>query len=80
VKNGDGVEQRDPDVGGRLPAEHGHGTEYVAPQATRSRWEAMDPLNVFNPGVGGLSVAPRYGRGGGDDVDCEEEGRVMANK
>ena len=67
-------------LGGRLPAEHGHGTEYVAPQATRSRWEAMDPLNVFNPGVGGLSVAPRYGRGGGDDVDCEEEGRVMANK
>ena len=50
------------DMGGRLPAEHGHGTEYVAPEATRQRWQAMDPLNVFNPGVGGLSVEKGYGR------------------
>ena len=49
-------------MGGKLPAEHGHGTEYVAPDATRRRWEKMDPLNVFNPGVGGLSVQRRYGR------------------
>jgi hypothetical protein len=33
----------------------------------------MDPLNVFNPGVGGMSVAPRYGRGGVDE-------QVVANK
>ena len=49
-------------MGGKLPAEHGHGTEYNAPEATRRRWEEMDPLNVFNPGVGGLSVERRYGR------------------
>ena len=49
------------DMGGKLPAEHGHGTEYVAPEATRKRWKAMDPLNVFNPGVGGLPVARCYG-------------------
>jgi len=48
-------------MGGRLPAEHGHGTEYKAPAETRARWQAMDPLNVFNPGVGGLSVERRYG-------------------
>lgn len=50
------------DMGGKLPAEHGHGTEYVAPEATRRRWQAMDPLNVFNPGVGGLSVERSYGK------------------
>ena len=41
--------------GGSLPAEHGHGTEYVAPPETRQRWMKMDPRNVLNPGVGGLS-------------------------
>jgi FAD/FMN-containing dehydrogenase len=35
--------------GGKLLAEHGHGTEYVAPEETRHRWKAMDPLNVMNP-------------------------------
>ena len=49
-------------MGGKLPAEHGHGTEYVAPEPARKRWEAMDPLNVFNPGVGGLSVERSYGK------------------
>jgi D-lactate dehydrogenase (quinone) len=49
-------------MGGKLPAEHGHGTEYVAPEATRRRWQVMDPLNVFNPGVGGLSVERKYGK------------------
>ena len=49
-------------MGGKLPAEHGHGTEYVAPKETQMRWQAMDPLNVFNPGVGGLSVERRYGK------------------
>lgn len=47
-------------MGGRLPAEHGHGTEYAAPEATRHRWQAMDPLNVFNPGVGGLPLKRLY--------------------
>ena len=45
---------------GKLPAEHGHGTEYHAPEATRKRWMLMDPLNVFNPGIGGLSTKYRY--------------------
>lgn len=49
------------ECGGRLPAEHGHGTEYHAPVATQKRWKAMDPLNVLNPGVGGLSTKPGYG-------------------
>ena len=45
---------------GKLPAEHGHGTEYHAPEEAQQRWKKMDPLNVFNPGVGGLSTKFRY--------------------
>jgi len=45
---------------GKLPAEHGHGTEYVAPKATQDRWKRMDPLNVMNPGIGGLNSNPQY--------------------
>lgn len=48
------------DFGGKLPAEHGHGTEYVAPPVTQKRWKAMDPSNVLNPGVGGLPTTPHY--------------------
>ena len=48
--------------GGKLPAEHGHGTEYIAPQETQKRWMKMDPLNVMNPGIGGLSDLPKYER------------------
>mmetsp|Transcript_11706 Transcript_11706/g.18019 ORF Transcript_11706/g.18019 Transcript_11706/m.18019 type:complete len:88 (+) Transcript_11706:573-836(+) len=47
-------------TGGKLPAEHGHGTEYHAPHKTQARWKKMDPLNVFNPGVGGLSYKYKY--------------------
>jgi D-lactate dehydrogenase len=48
------------ECGGKLPAEHGHGTEYHAPEKTRQRWKDMDPLNVMNPGIGGLSSKYRY--------------------
>jgi D-lactate dehydrogenase len=48
--------------GGALPAEHGHGTEYSAPKDTRERWMRMDPMNVLNPGVGGLSSQLFYGK------------------
>ena len=48
-------------MGGKLPAEHGFGTEYKAPEEVKRRWRKMDPLNVMNPGVGGLPVARRYG-------------------
>jgi len=48
------------DCGGKLPAEHGHGTEYAAPKETQERWKKMDPLNVLNPGIGGLSEKARY--------------------
>ena len=48
--------------GGKLPAEHGHGTEYKAPTETRARWEKMDPTNSLNPGVGGLSYDLNYGK------------------
>lgn len=47
---------------GRLPAEHGHGTEYHAPADTQKRWMKMDPCNVMNPGVGGLSTKYRYAK------------------
>lgn len=48
--------------GGKLPAEHGHGVEYHAPESSQKRWMAMDPLNLFNPGVGGLPTLPKYGK------------------
>lgn len=48
------------ECGGKLPAEHGHGTEYIAPPETQERWRRMDPLNVLNPGVGGLSEKSLY--------------------
>lgn len=48
------------ECGGKLPAEHGHGTEYTAPKTTQSRWMQMDPLNVLNPGIGGLATGFRY--------------------
>lgn len=48
------------DCHGKLPAEHGHGTEYHAPEPTQKRWMKMDPLNVMNPGVGGLASTYRY--------------------
>lgn len=46
--------------GGKLPAEHGHGTEYKAPPETQERWKKMDPLNALNPGIGGLSEKYKY--------------------
>eukprot|EP00929_Paragymnodinium_shiwhaense_P023701 TRINITY_DN14781_c0_g1_i1.p1 TRINITY_DN14781_c0_g1~~TRINITY_DN14781_c0_g1_i1.p1 ORF type:complete len:663 (+),score=158.98 TRINITY_DN14781_c0_g1_i1:125-2113(+) len=48
------------EAGGKLPAEHGHGTEYKAPSDTQQRWKKMDPLNVMNPGVGGMSNYKNY--------------------
>jgi len=47
-------------LGGKLPAEHGHGTEYKAPADTQERWKKMDPLNVMNPGVGGTPSFKAY--------------------
>lgn len=46
--------------GGKLPAEHGFGTEYTPPLDTTKRWQKMDPLNVMNPGIGGLSSKFKY--------------------
>ncbi len=48
-------------LGGALPAEHGHGVEYVAPPETLQRLRKMDPTNSFNPGVAGDATAPNYG-------------------
>mmetsp|Transcript_34057 Transcript_34057/g.45004 ORF Transcript_34057/g.45004 Transcript_34057/m.45004 type:complete len:654 (+) Transcript_34057:103-2064(+) len=47
-------------LAGKLPAEHGHGTEYKAPADTQQRWMKMDPTNTMNPGVGGLSYTKDY--------------------
>eukprot|EP00931_Biecheleriopsis_adriatica_P036499 TRINITY_DN21021_c0_g1_i1.p1 TRINITY_DN21021_c0_g1~~TRINITY_DN21021_c0_g1_i1.p1 ORF type:complete len:660 (+),score=124.30 TRINITY_DN21021_c0_g1_i1:159-1982(+) len=47
-------------IGGKLPAEHGHGTEYAAPEDTKARWMKTDPSNVMNPGVGGTSFKKNY--------------------
>jgi len=46
--------------GGKLPAEHGIGLEYKAPDDTRSRWMSMDPSNTMNPGIGGLPSTKDY--------------------
>jgi D-lactate dehydrogenase len=46
--------------GGKLPAEHGHGTEYNAPQEVQERWMIMDPNNIMNPGVGGTKYTKDY--------------------
>jgi len=48
------------DLGGKLPAEHGHGTEYKAPKEMQDRWKKTDPLNAMNPGVGGTSSYKKY--------------------
>lgn len=48
-------------LGGAIPAEHGHGTEYEAPDDAKARWMRMDPTNMFNPGIGGMSAEPNYG-------------------
>jgi D-lactate dehydrogenase len=48
------------DTGGKLPAEHGHGTEYPTSQAMKERWMKTDPLNVMNPGVGHTSPMRKY--------------------
>ena len=34
-------------VGGKLPAEHGHGTEYAAPADMQQRWRRSDPTNTM---------------------------------
>ena len=34
-------------VGGKLPAEHGHGTEYAAPADMQQRWQLSDPTNTM---------------------------------
>lgn len=47
-------------LGGALPAEHGHGVEYKAPDVALHRLRSMDPTNVFNPGVGCDSTRPFY--------------------
>lgn len=48
------------EIGGALPAEHGHGTEYHAPSDTEARWKHTDPTNAFNPGVGQTTPNPRW--------------------
>jgi len=48
------------ECGGKLPAEHGHGTEYIAPEETKNRWQEMDPSNSMNPGIGGLKTTKNY--------------------
>lgn len=46
--------------GGKLPAEHGHGTEYKGTKEAKERWMKIDPSNSMNPGIGGLSHAKNY--------------------
>ena len=41
--------------GAEYPAEHNVGHLYAAKPALESHYRSLDPLNVFNPGVGGLS-------------------------
>jgi D-lactate dehydrogenase (quinone) len=55
------IKKRVEEEGGRLPAEHGHGTEYAAPVETEQRWRRMDPTNTMNPGVGRMDARRWYG-------------------
>lgn len=56
----DGMVKMVESLGGKLPAEHGFGTEYAAPPATMERWKDVDPLNIFNPGVGKATNLPSW--------------------
>uniref|UniRef100_A0A7S4T4W3 FAD-binding PCMH-type domain-containing protein n=1 Tax=Alexandrium monilatum TaxID=311494 RepID=A0A7S4T4W3_9DINO len=66
------------DVGGKLPAEHGHGTEYHAPATTQKRWMNMDPLNVMNPGVGGTAYNRNYASSPCHACACAHTGNLAA--
>ena len=51
--------------GAEYPAEHNVGHLYEAKQALRDHYEALDPCNVFNPGIGHTSKAARAPREAG---------------
>ena len=46
--------------GAKYPAEHNFGHAYDAPTSTKNFYEACDPTNTFNPGVGGMSKKKHY--------------------
>lgn len=48
--------------GAEYPAEHNVGHLYRARPALERHYRDLDPLNVFNPGVGGLPKSRRWGR------------------
>ncbi len=44
--------------GAEYPAEHNVGHSYAAKPALERHYRALDPLNSFNPGIGGTSRSP----------------------
>ncbi|MEM6972427.1 MAG: D-lactate dehydrogenase [Pseudomonadota bacterium] len=48
--------------GAEYPAEHNVGHLYPAKPALRAHYEALDPCNCFNPGIGKTSREKNYGR------------------
>lgn len=46
--------------GAEYPAEHNVGHLYAAKPALERHYRALDPLNAFNPGIGGLSKRQRW--------------------
>lgn len=50
--------------GARYPAEHNVGHVYAAAQAQKAFFEALDPTNTFNPGIGKTGKLPGHGFGG----------------
>lgn len=46
--------------GATLPAEHNYGRVYAAPEHLVEHYRALDPCNVFNPGVGMTSTKKNW--------------------
>ena len=51
--------------GAEYPAEHNVGHLYAAKPALKAHYEALDPSNTFNPGIGKTSREKHYGRSPG---------------
>lgn len=49
------------DRGAAIPAEHNYGRLYDAPPALEAHYKQLDPLNVFNAGVGNTSPRKNWG-------------------
>ena len=49
------------DRGAAVPAEHNYGRIYPAPEQLVAHYRELDPLNMFNAGVGETAAKKRWG-------------------